>query len=74
MCKQGNESNKKIKGRKQHLVVDILGIPLAVVVHEANIHDIVGAVQVFENMRYKFPKLAKKIADGGFGGTIIPNA
>ena len=46
MCKQGNESNKKIKGRKQHLVVDILGIPLAVVVHKANIHDSAGAAQV----------------------------
>ncbi|MCQ2193606.1 MAG: transposase, partial [Paludibacteraceae bacterium] len=27
-----------------------------------------GAVQVFENMRYKFPKLAKIIADGGYRG------
>ncbi|MCQ2199024.1 MAG: IS5 family transposase [Paludibacteraceae bacterium] len=68
---RGIDGNKKIKGRKQHLVVDILGIPLTVVVHEANIHDSVGAVQVFENMRYKFPKLAKIIADGGFGGTFI---
>ena len=34
---RGIDGNKKIKGRKQHLVVDTLGIPLAIVVHEANI-------------------------------------
>lgn len=65
---RGIDGNKKIKGRKQHLVVDTLGIPLAVVVHEANIHDSVGALQVFEHMRFKFPRLAKIIADGGYRG------
>ncbi|MEE0997715.1 MAG: IS5 family transposase, partial [Paludibacteraceae bacterium] len=65
---RGIDGNKKIKGRKQHLVVDTLGIPLAIVVHEANIHDSVGALQVFENMRFKFPRLAKIIADGGYRG------
>ncbi len=33
--------------------VDTLGIPLAIVVHEANIHDRVGVLQVFEDMRFK---------------------
>lgn len=65
---RGIDGNKKIKGRKQHLVVDTLGIPLAVVVHEANIHDSAGALQVFEDMRFKFPRLAKIIADGGYRG------
>lgn len=41
---RGIDGNKKVKGRKQHIVVDILGIPLSIVVHEANIHDSVGAV------------------------------
>lgn len=65
---RGIDGNKKVKGRKQYIVVDILGIPLSIVVHEANIHDSVGAVQVFENMKYKFPRLAKIIADGGYRG------
>ena len=56
---------------KQHLVVDTLGIPLAIVVHEANIHDSVGALQVFEDMRFKFPRLAKIIADGGYRGKLL---
>ena len=53
------------------MVVDTLGIPLAIVVHEANIHDSVGALQVFENMRFKFPRLAKIIADGGYRGKLL---
>ena len=52
------------------MVVDTLGIPLAIVVHEANIHDRVGALQVFEDMRFKFPQLAKIIFDGGYRGKL----
>ena len=53
------------------MVVDTLGIPLAIVAHEANIHDSVGALQVFENMRFKFPRLAKIIAEGGYRGKLL---
>ena len=35
---RGIDGNKKIKGRKEHIVVDTLGLPMGVVVHEANIH------------------------------------
>ncbi len=70
---RGIDGNKKIKGRKQHLVVDTLGILLAIVVHEANIHGSVGALQVFEDMRFKFPRLAKIIADGGYRGKLLSN-
>lgn len=36
---RGVDGHKKIKGRKRHIAVDILGCLLAVVVHAANIHD-----------------------------------
>ena len=71
---RGIDGNKKIKGRKQHLVVDILGIPLAIVVHEANIHDSVGAIQVFESLKFKYSRLVKVIADGGYRGVQLSNA
>lgn len=41
-CK-GIDGNKKVKGRKEHIVVDTLGLPMAVTVHEANLHDSKGA-------------------------------
>lgn len=34
---------EELMGRKEHIVVDTLGIPMSVVVHEANVHDSVGA-------------------------------
>ena len=40
---RGIDGNKKIKGRKEHIVVDILGLLMSMVVHEANVHDSIGA-------------------------------
>lgn len=34
---------EELMGRKEHIVVDTLGLPMSVVVHEANVHDSVGA-------------------------------
>ena len=56
---RGIDGNKKIKGRKEHIVVDTLGLPMSVRVHPANVHDSVVAEEVFESMRYKFPGLIR---------------
>lgn len=56
---RGIDGNKKIKGRKEHIIVDTLGLPLAVAIHEANLHDSKGAPQVIEKLAYKFPRLVK---------------
>lgn len=68
---KGIDGNKKIKGRKEHIVVDTLGIPIAVKVHPANKHDSKGASEVFEAMRYKFPDLRLIYADGGYRGEEV---
>ena len=34
---------EELMGRKEHIVVDARGLPMSVVVHEANVHDSVGA-------------------------------
>lgn len=67
---RGIDGNKKVKGRKEHIVVDTLGIPMAVAVHEANLHDSKGAPKVIEKLEYKFPRLRKILADGGYQGTL----
>ena len=56
---RGIDGNKKIKGRKEHIMVDALGPLMSVRVHPANVHDSVGAEEVFESMRYKFPGLKR---------------
>jgi len=67
----GIDGGKKIKGRKEHIIVDTLGQPMAVRVHAANIHDSLGAVDTIELLKYKFPRLKKIIADGGYRGKLV---
>ena len=63
---RGIDGNKKIKGCKEHIVVDKLGLPMSVVVHEENIHDSVDADRVIDKMKGNFPRLKKMLADGGY--------
>ena len=68
---RGMDGNKKIKGRKQQTVVDVLGLPMAISIHEANIHDSVGAESVVKVMAGRFPRLKKILADGGYRGETL---
>ncbi len=66
----GIDGGKKVKGRKEHIVVDTLGLPMAVKVHAANIHDSIGAMMPINELRFMFPRLRKIIADGGYRGVL----
>jgi hypothetical protein len=65
---RGIDGNKKIKGRKEHIVTDVLGLPLAMVIQAANVFDGVGARDVFKNLANKYPRLRRILADGGYRG------
>lgn len=67
---KGFDAGKKVKGRKRQLVVDTLGLVLAVVVHSAGIQDRDGARLVLEKLRQGFPRLAAVLADAGYNGPI----
>ena len=58
-------------GRKRHVVVDTLGLLLAVVVHAANVQDRVGAKQVLTKLQDRFPRLWVIWADGGYAGKLL---
>jgi len=71
---RGFDGGKKVKGAKRHIVVDTLGLLIAVVVHSAAIHDNQGAFLVLAPMfPADFPRMVKIIADGGYGvhGTVL---
>lgn len=68
---RGIDGNKKIKGRKQQTVVDTLGLPMAIAIHEANIHDSVGAESVVKVLADRFPRLKKILADGAYRGEAL---
>ena len=44
---RGYDGGKRVKGRKRHIATDSLGLPLAVSVTAANVHDLTGAKKVF---------------------------
>jgi putative transposase len=68
----GYDAGKKVKGRKRHLVVDTLGLVLAVVVHSAAIQDRDGAKLVLAKLAQGgFARLRLIWADGGYAGQLV---
>lgn len=61
---RGYDGGKHINGRKRHLLVDTLGLLIALVVHAANIQDYDGARQVLQKAPQKSSRLQKVLADG----------
>ena len=57
--------------RKRHIVVDTMGLVLAVVVHPADIQDRDGAKLVIDKLLDKFPRLRLIWADGGYAGKLV---
>ena len=71
---RGFDSAKRIRGRKRHMVSDTQGLPLAVLVHPANIQDNHGAVPLLAALRENFPKLRHIFADRVYRGDQLRNA
>lgn len=67
---RGCDGGKNVKGRKQHIIVDPLGLLLAVVVHSATTHDGKAAFSVIGRLKNRFPRLKKIIANGGCRGDL----
>ena len=67
---KGKDAFKMVDGRKRHILVDTLGMLLAVVVHSAGIQDRDGAKPVLEKIKGCFPRLKKILADGIYNGGI----
>lgn len=64
----GFDAGKKVKGRKRHLVVDTLGLLLAVTVTAASVQDRDAAAAVVAQACAKAPGLKKLYADAAYGG------
>jgi putative transposase len=61
---KGFDAGKKVKGRKRHILVDTLGLMIAVVVTSANVQDYHGAKPVLEKVKDRCPRLKVVWADG----------
>lgn len=66
----GYDAGKKIKGRKRHIITDIEGNLLDVVVHSAGMQDRDGARLLIDKIAGKFDRLVKLLADGAYAGKV----
>lgn len=64
----GYDAGKKVKGRKRHLVVDTLGLLLAVCVTAASTQDRDGAPAVVASACPKYASIQKLYADTAYAG------
>lgn len=77
-CESGGPSGfdaaKKVKGRKRHIVVDVLGLLVAAMVHTADIQDRQGGTHVLEAAYRCFASLLLVWADAGYRGPVFAKA
>lgn len=67
---RGYDAGKKVKGHKRHLLVDMLGLIMVVVVTAASVQDRDGAKLVLARMKHT-ARLQKIWADGGYSGQLV---
>jgi putative transposase len=64
---RGYDGGKKTTGRKRHILVDTLGLLLAIVVTQASLDDAAAAPLIFQGLRSdKMPRLEVVWADGKY--------
>ena len=65
---RGFDAGKLVKGRKRHVVTDILGLMVGAAVYPADLQDHGGAAMVLRSIRTGWPWPRHVFADGGCAG------
>jgi len=68
---EASTAEKKIKGRKRHIGVDIEGHLLHVEVTAANVHDTQMGGYIIESMLMKYSSIKAVSADAGYRGNTV---
>jgi putative transposase len=71
---RGYDSGKKVKGRKRHLMVDILGLLLVVLVTGAQVQDRDAVPQMMAQAQQKSGRLKKVLVDSIYNGPPVEQA
>jgi putative transposase len=64
----GYDAHTCVQGRKRHLLLDTLGLPISVYVSPADRHDTQGARRLLAGLKYFVPRLKKIWADAAYRG------
>ncbi len=68
---KGYDGGKKIKGRRRHIIVDVLGLIIITTVTAASVQERSQAKLMFAKIKELMPRLEKIWADGGYTGPLI---
>lgn len=68
---KGFDAGKKIKGIKRHIIVDTLGLVLAIVIQGASVQDRDGAIPVISKLFEGWSQIIKIFAASGYRGQLI---
>ena len=71
---RGYAAEKKVKGRKRHIITDTSGHLIGAVVHPADVQDRDGAPLMIEAIRHAFPWLRHLFADAAYAGDKLEAA
>lgn len=65
---KGYDGNKRLTGRKRFIIVDVLGLVLALRLTSANVGERAGGLLLFTALGQRFARLKTILADQGFDG------
>jgi putative transposase len=68
---RGTTLEKKINGRKRHVLVDVMGLVLVVLITAGSVQDRDGAVPVLQEAHREYPTLKKVWVDGAYNGKVV---
>lgn len=73
VARRASTREKKVNGRKRHLLVDVMGLILAVMITPASVQDRDGAGPLLRQAHREYPTLRHVWADGAYNGSVIDN-
>jgi transposase len=68
---QGIDAGKKIKGRKRHVVTDVLGLLLAVIVTAASVQDSTAGQQILDRIAVEHSSVSMAWVDGDYNNAVV---
>jgi putative transposase len=71
---RGYDAGKKVKGRKRHIVTDVLGLILVSFVTGADVQDRDSVPRALRDAKAAAPLLTRVLADGAYTGSVVDQA
>jgi putative transposase len=71
---KGFDAGKKVKGRKRHVMVDILGLLIVVFVTAASVQDRDAIPRILSEAKATSSRLINTLVDGAYNGDVVTNA